>query len=173
MKTKTKTCGIYKITCKETGKCYIGQSKNIEGRWKTHHGSYPLQDFDYEIIRTTKVVAFLNGFEKYYISLYDSHRNGFNKTIGGTNIKVIVVDENTRKKLSAVNKGKKRTDETKAKMSNAGKGKKRTDEHRSKISAAVKNAPKLQCPHCFKLIGACNLKRWHGDQCKEKTSTLV
>ena len=28
--------GIYKITCNETGKCYIGQSIDIENRWLQH-----------------------------------------------------------------------------------------------------------------------------------------
>ena len=34
------TIGIYKITCKETGQCYIGQSKRIEIRseeWRRNH----------------------------------------------------------------------------------------------------------------------------------------
>lgn len=29
-------CGIYKITNKVNGKIYIGQSVDIEGRWKGH-----------------------------------------------------------------------------------------------------------------------------------------
>ena len=30
------TCGVYKITNLVNGKCYVGQSLNIEGRWKQH-----------------------------------------------------------------------------------------------------------------------------------------
>ena len=30
------TCGIYKIENKESGKVYIGSSKNIEKRWEAH-----------------------------------------------------------------------------------------------------------------------------------------
>jgi hypothetical protein len=138
------TTGIYKITERSTGKCYIGQSKHIEKRWQTHHKRFSPQCFDYEIIRTTKVVAFLNGFEKYYINLYDSHRNGFNKTIGGTSIKSTHADAETRAKISASNKGRKNTDEAKAKMSAAAKGntrakgRKHTAETRTKMSAAKK-----------------------------------
>lgn len=30
------SCGVYKITNKLTGECYIGSSKNIEKRWSRH-----------------------------------------------------------------------------------------------------------------------------------------
>lgn len=30
------TCGIYSITCEPTGRVYVGQSRNIEARWKYH-----------------------------------------------------------------------------------------------------------------------------------------
>lgn len=34
--TKTSICGIYKITCKDNGKVYIGSSNNIPIRWRQH-----------------------------------------------------------------------------------------------------------------------------------------
>ena len=30
------TCGVYTITCKQTGKVYVGGSVNIENRWSQH-----------------------------------------------------------------------------------------------------------------------------------------
>ena len=165
---KTKTTGIYKITERSTGKCYIGQSKNIEGRWKKHHKRFPPSGFDYDIIRTTENAKFSNAFEKYYINFYDSHRNGFNKTVGGSGIKVIFVDENTRKKLSAAKTGKKASAEAKVKMSAAKTGRPKTAEHKANISAAKKNAPTFQCPHCPKSCKATAFKRYHGDNCKMK-----
>ena len=59
----TKICGIYKITNKINGKCYIGQSIDIIKRWKTEYkwyqinkhllaafNKYGLENFNFEII---------------------------------------------------------------------------------------------------------------------------
>ncbi len=41
--------GIYKITNKINGKCYIGQSNDIERRWKEHRNSFNNRNIsDYE-----------------------------------------------------------------------------------------------------------------------------
>jgi len=146
------TTGIYKITCKETGHCYIGQSKNIEKRWKAHQKKcFPPQSFDYEILVTCPI-ADLNELEVLMIKTFDSHHNGFNKTIGGTSIKTTHLNAKTLAKISA-----------------SLTGRTLTDEHKANVSAAVKNAPKFQCPYCFKVMGVSNLKRWHEDNCKFKT----
>jgi len=129
------TCGIYKITCNETGKCYIGQSKNIEKRWKMHYHRFNKEYFTYEILMSC-VVDWLDFFEKAFISGYDSHRNGFNKTIGGTSIKMKYPSEETRRKMSEASKGKKYSDEAKRKMSEAKKN--MSDETKRKMSEAKK-----------------------------------
>ena len=41
---KIMTCGIYKIENKINGKSYIGQSANIERRWKDHKTHYKIND---------------------------------------------------------------------------------------------------------------------------------
>jgi hypothetical protein len=104
-----------------------------------------------------------------------------------------------RQKLSEANKGKKRTPETRQKMSEAAKGVPKSDEHRQKISEAQKGEnnhnfgkevspetrqklseankgvplgpqEQVQCPHCGKIGGISNMKRWHFDNCKYKES---
>lgn len=146
-------CGIYKITCKETGRCYIGQSKNIEKRWKIHNKKYSPQLFDYEVLVTCPF-ADLNELEILMIETFDSHRNGFNRTIGGTSIKTLFPDAERNKKVSEArkgnqagkaNKGRKHTEESRKNMSKGqlgnknaagGKGKILSQETRMKMSEA-------------------------------------
>ena len=91
--------GIYKITNLLTNDCYIGQSKDIEARWKRHqyHAShsasekydYPLyeairkngiENFSFEIIEECSQEK-LNEKEKYWIKYY---KPMYNRTTGGT-----------------------------------------------------------------------------------------
>jgi len=136
--------GIYKITEKETGKCYVGQSKNIQQRWKQHQRNFPDSHFSYEVIREVSQVSFLNAFEKYYIKFYDSHRNGFNKTIGGTNIKTTHPSKETKCKISKSSKGKIISQNARGLISDKLKGIKRgpmSEQHKQKLSEAHKGMP--------------------------------
>lgn len=97
------TSGIYKITNKVNGKIYIGESFDIERRWKEHiddlnnnnHHSNKLQNdwntygkdnFKFEIIRdvTNDMISSFNMelvllvYEDIYIKEYDSINNGYN-----------------------------------------------------------------------------------------------
>lgn len=95
------TCGIYKIENKLDGKVYIGQSINIEERWKIHKKSihccgneydYPLyrairlhglENFEWSIIEEC-LKEELNNKEKFYIKEYKSIvPYGYNQTFGG------------------------------------------------------------------------------------------
>ena len=95
------TCGIYKIQNKIDGKAYIGQSINIERRWKEHkkciYGisegyNYPiykairlygLENFDWEIIEECSKEE-LDDKEKFYIKEYNCVIPfGYNQTFGG------------------------------------------------------------------------------------------
>ena len=91
------TCGIYKITNKVNGKCYIGQSINIETRWHHHKyfqktishyplyraiAKYGIDNFQLEIIEKCSKQE-LDSKEIYYIKYYDSYKNGYNQTLGG------------------------------------------------------------------------------------------
>lgn len=88
--------GIYKITNKLNGQCYIGQSINIARRWKEHIQAsisknsrlyiamrkYTIENFTFEIVEECSEEQ-LNEKEKYWINYYDSYNNGYNMTQGG------------------------------------------------------------------------------------------
>lgn len=123
----TKICGIYKITNKINGKCYIGQSIDIIKRWKTeykwHHinkhllaafNKYGLENFNFEIIEECEP-SLLNEREQFWISIYNSFdRNfGYNKTLGGAGTpgRIFVMSEETKNKIRLANTGRKFTAE--------------------------------------------------------------
>lgn len=94
--------GIYKITEISTGKCYIGQSKNVKERFREHmkcglgidtpNGNKlyqaminsSIEDFTFELIEECDASA-LDEKEKYFISLYQSYDYGFNSNRGNGN----------------------------------------------------------------------------------------
>ena len=96
--------GIYKITNLINGKVYIGQSTNIKRRWKDHKKDafwknnpeyeYPLyramrkygiNNFSFEVLEECSKDE-LNDKEKFYITKYDSYKNGYNQTEGGDSV---------------------------------------------------------------------------------------
>lgn len=89
--------GIYKITNKLNNKVYIGQSNNIERRYKEHFNCKQpkqkidqaiqedgKQNFSFEVIEECDETN-LTEREKYWIQYYDSFNNGYNMTKGGQN----------------------------------------------------------------------------------------
>ena len=100
-KSKEVYCGIYKITNRENGKIYIGQSKDIFNRWKAHisrrnnpHnnsaiesalGKYGIENFELDILELCEEKD-LNEAELKWIQQYNSYApNGYNIAIGGQN----------------------------------------------------------------------------------------
>lgn len=97
--------GIYKFTNKINGKSYIGQSQNLENRYKTHLRSfykenatmyntlfyravrkYGIENFDYEILIQSEKFSKeeLNNYEIQYINQFQSYgENGYNMNKGG------------------------------------------------------------------------------------------
>lgn len=93
--------GIYKITNKINGKCYIGQSINIEERLNSYkkrafnqnHIDYNMTI--YKVIRKYGIESFtfeaieecdkkdLDNREVYWINFFNSYYNGYNCTFGG------------------------------------------------------------------------------------------
>ena len=88
-------CGIYKITNQINEMCYIGQSVDIAKRWKDHAKcglgidapannklyramqEEGLENFSWELLEQCKKEE-LNEKEKFYISLYQSDKYGYN-----------------------------------------------------------------------------------------------
>lgn len=88
--------GIYKITKKENGKSYIGQSNDIERRFKEHQyktdipielaiQKYGINAFTYEVIEECPLEQ-LDEKEKYWIAYYNTYKGfGYNCSEGGGN----------------------------------------------------------------------------------------
>ena len=95
--------GIYKFTCKVNNKVYIGQSLNVENRFKAHannhvnenlKGDYKtkfyralrkhgIDNFIFEIVENVEDSNDLNEREAYWIKHYNSFKKGYNSTPGG------------------------------------------------------------------------------------------
>lgn len=123
-----KICGIYKITNKVNGKCYIGQSNDIHRRWKQELApnaklnphlarafeKYGIDNFEFEIIEECQRER-LNEREQFYIEIYHSidPNLGYNKTEGGDgNLgRHFIMSEEQKEKIRKANTGRKYTDD--------------------------------------------------------------
>lgn len=140
--------GIYKLTS-PSGKCYIGQSVNIENRLSKYKHlkcesqpkiynalvKYGYDNFTVEILWETKdelnSTSILNQLEEDFINLYDSVNNGYNCKEGGNSRRL---SEETKNKL----RNKFFSEEYRKKLSLAGKGRVFTEEHRKNLSESRK-----------------------------------
>lgn len=142
--SKEKICGIYCIKNLVNGKIYVGQSINVDGRWRQHlshlrkntHNNEHLQDawnkygkenFDFQIIEICDVDK-LDIRERYWIEYYNSMSRefGYNHEDGGRKNKT--VSDFTKNKISKNHSdvsgknnpfyGKKHTNESIKKISN-------------------------------------------------------
>jgi group I intron endonuclease len=108
--------GLYKITHKETGRVYIGQSKNITARWYAHRSKtdcgnsyvkkaikkYGSGAFEFSVLVYAEDQEYLNELEMAAIKSYGSLRPfGFNLRKGGYSSGF---SEESRKKMSAARK---------------------------------------------------------------------
>ena len=162
---------IYLIVNKLNGKVYVGKTglNPWKERWSQHITSSKGKNktYLYEAIRCHGIEAFdivkidetfsneaANELERYYIKTFESHRpeKGYNLTLGGDGG---FPTEETKRRMSAAGKGKKKpqwfgsmvseankrrvfSPETRAKMSANRKGKAMSPKTRKKISEAMK-----------------------------------
>lgn len=129
--------GIYKIENLINHKVYIGQSKDIETRWKEglipgHIRSYNdhllnsvkkygIENFSKEVILETWDMDY---WEKFFIQIYHSTdpNYGYNKTKGGQNTGYGFYSEEVKNKIRQKALGRKLSEETKQKLSILNKG---------------------------------------------------
>ena len=143
---------IYKATNKINGKCYIGQTRHsLEHRKKIHlirarQGvkthfyqairKYGEDNFEWTILCVTSSKQTLNELETYYITKYDSIKNGYNMVDGGDNN--IMDIEGVKTHHDEVMQ----SDEVRSKISKSMKAYRLehpfTDEHRKKLSEKAK-----------------------------------
>ena len=137
---------IYKITAPD-GKIYIGQTINLndrKSRYKTLRFKNQIklwrssQAHTWNVLDAFEIIEeclcgenkiYLNGREIYWITFYDSFKNGLNCTAGGNGNLGRSPSEETRKKISEAGKGKipwmqgkRHSEETKKKISEANTG---------------------------------------------------
>ena len=113
--------GIYSLTNARTGKRYIGRTLKFTKRQLEHfsalrNGRHPnnhlqrawdLGDrFEFEIIERCEPDK-LNEREIYWIAYYDSFHNGYNQCEGGATTQGYHFSEETKRKISMKNKGRK------------------------------------------------------------------
>ena len=86
----------------------------------------------------------------------------------GNKYKVTKEEFNKRSDLYGLTKGVPKSKEHNRKNSEARKGTTLSNSTKEKIRNIVLNQPKIQCPHCTKILDKRNAKRWHFDNCKLK-----
>ena len=185
--------GIYKIANKIDGKVYVGQSSQIEKRWKKHietlnknkHDNQYLQNawnkygkdnFIFEVIQEGKDRDELNYWETYWCDYYRPNVYNLQYTGNAHNM-----SEETRNKISIANKGqipfykgKHLTEEHKRKIGISGKGKHGhnkgkhlSQEAKDKISKA--NKGRKLSEEQKKKIGDVARKTWTGRHHKKES----
>ena len=158
---------IYKVVNVVNGKMYIGQTvQSLKQRKYSHisnalnkrdnnyfHSAikkYGPDSFEWIIIHDNIInIDFLNRLEIFYIGFYDTFGSGYNLTEGGLGQIGFKFSEESRKRMSEAQKGKRcgkdnpnfgrnHSEKSKRKMSKSRKGKKFSEDHKRKMSEVRK-----------------------------------
>ena len=186
--------GVYKITCLDNGRFYIGQALNIEDRWKRHlrslkrekhcnihlqrvYDKYGKDSLKFEILALCPS-QLLDPIENGYLKLYVGTENCMNIARDAKNSwKGRKHTEETCAKMREAAKGKKLSEEHKAAISKAGKGRVFSDETRAKLSLAnTGKQPWLGKKHSEetkKKMSISNSDRRYSEEQKEKMKGRV
>jgi group I intron endonuclease len=125
---------IYAHVLKTDGRCYIGQTCNLEGRWKpsAYKNStkfyaaiqkYGWNNFEHKILKDNLTLSEANFWESYFIKNLDTIGKGFNLNSGGDNK---LHSQETKEKMSQTRRGVSHSKEHSLAISRALKGKKKT-----------------------------------------------
>ena len=190
METKNKIIGIYKLTS-PSGKCYIGQSWNIEARLLTYQkiklgskvgaGSKihnAISKYGFELFQKEILLRFdnevtqkqLDDSEIEMIAKFDSKASGYNIRSGG---QFHQLSYDTKRTLSEIGKERLQSQEERNKISDRLRGRRVSKETRDKISNAQKGKiqPPLTDEQRKKLIIAnSRLRKPLSDEHKKKIS---
>lgn len=160
------TAGIYRIALTD-GRCYIGQSVNIESRFRghrlelrkgTHHSRY-LQNawnrygegaFTFEVVETISLDALTRAEAATALAWREQHwidvsASVFNTCPAAATVAGIERSAEYRAKISALHKGRKHTDEARRNMSRGQRNRPPVgDATRAKLSAAGRGRPQSE-----------------------------
>ena len=144
------TCGIYCITHTDSGRCYVDLSVNIERRWVWHKwksrnqldashihmalAKYGVAAFQFEVLEVCEKHQ-LSEREIHWVSVFNSHKKGFNRTAGGHRDGH---SEHSLRKLAATMLGTKLSPEHCANISKGKRGVAPSDAHKKALSEAAK-----------------------------------
>ena len=188
--------GIYALKNQENGKLYIGRTINLHKRKNEHfaelrggkHHNIHLQRawdkgqrFDFVIIEKCDPDK-LNEREVFWIDKYDTFKHGYNQCAGGKSTTGRVCSEETKRKISKGNKGKKLSQETIAKRTETLKRRMEEDPefaeaYRKGIAKGAKGKPahnrgKKASEHTKELIRQKMLGRYISEEHKAKLREL-
>ncbi len=156
----------YRETRKKENNSFYGKTHNKEAKEKISIANTGRKHSEESL---KKMSNFQKGRQK-----SEEHR----RKIGESNTGKIMSEE-AKEKISIAKTGTKHSEETKKKISEKlkgriphNKGKQASEETKKKMSEANKGKSKkqknIECPHCFKIGSANNMKRWHFNNCKLK-----
>lgn len=146
---------IYKAENLINGKVYIGKTvKSLKHRISRHVANnrgepfaraikkYGIQSIEFSVIDVANDEATLSEKEKYWIKYYNSHSGrGYNLTDGGEGSIGLHHTEESKAKVSAANKGRKRSLESIRRTADANRGRRHTLEELGKMSVSRKLRP--------------------------------
>lgn len=144
---------IYKFQNKTNGKVYIGQTVNLEQRYKDHiyyaknnpqqpihyalakYGEY---NFSFDVVTEIEcddnlmLELILNDLEKKYIEEYDSYAKGYNCSLGGEGNLGLVHSDETKQLIG--HRSRDRSAESNKKISEANKRRVYTQEEKARLA---------------------------------------